>query len=202
LYLIEPKRVTKRVTVMSELLERIDLRFDFVEEKLKQYKIDEETGCWNWQGKIKRTRGNYGQLTIYVRNRRPQKRTFAAHRISFAFFENQDPGAMSVMHSCDNPTCINPEHLSLGTHSENMRDMVEKGRSTKGEKNPRSLLSESAVIDIVAKIKLGKGNTEIARELPVSHAQVSNIRSGKSWGEFTANLGYVPSDYVCFKRSA
>lgn len=186
---------------MSELMERIDARFEFVEEKLKNYIVDEETGCWNWQGKIKTTRGGYGQITLYMRDRNPKKRTFATHRVSYAFHNGEDPKSLCVLHSCDNPSCMNPDHLSLGTHADNMRDMVEKGRSGVGVKNPSCRLSEGVVVDIVEKIKQGKTNIEIASLYPISHAQVSMIRTGKSWKHLTESIGYIPADHQKFVRS-
>lgn len=179
---------------MSELLDRIDLRYDLVARKISEVEIT-ENGCWNWTGKLKTSRGNYGQITLYSGMENPKKRTYSAHRVSYAFHHGIDPAEMCVMHTCDNPRCINPDHLELGTHTDNMRDMVEKGRSTIGETNPNSKLSESTVLKIVAEIKRGKNNTEIAAEHPVTHSQVSLIRLGKSWRHVTSKLDYEPEKY-------
>lgn len=179
---------------MSELMRRIDLRFDHVAKQMKRYTVDDK-GCWNWSGKVKKSHGRYGQMLIYLNHARPQKRTFAAHRVSYAYHNGVDPAGHLVRHTCDNPICINPDHLVLGSHIENMGDMVSRGRSTAGEKNPACRISESIVLDIVEQIKSGKSNTEIALTLPVSHAQVSMIRSGKSWRHVTEQIGYQPELY-------
>ncbi|MEQ2025382.1 HNH endonuclease signature motif containing protein [Xenorhabdus szentirmaii] len=75
--------------------------------------------CWEWSGC--RDGCGYGLVSIGgVRG--------GAHRFSYIFSKGEIPDGMVVMHSCDNPACINPSHLSLGTHTDNMRDMIRKER--------------------------------------------------------------------------
>lgn len=184
---------------MSDLLARIDLRFDFVKSKMAQHTIT-DSGCWEFTGYVKDT--GYTTMKIYVREFHPRKRTFMAHRVSYAFYNGEDPGDKFVCHRCDNPKCINPDHLFLGTPKENTQDMWNKGRgaSFAGENNPRSKLSEATVEMIIERIKKGRTNIEIARELPVTHSQVSLIRLGKSWRHVTEKLGYDPEQFR--KRAA
>jgi hypothetical protein len=76
-------------------------------------------GCWEWvRG---RTRQGYGKL-----NRNGKR--WAAHRFIWTFVNGPIPNGIHVLHKCDNPPCINPDHLWLGTHTDNMRDKVRKGR--------------------------------------------------------------------------
>lgn len=84
-----------------------------------QIQIDEATNCWNWTGK--RNVGGYGLIRI-------NGRTFIASRVAWTLI-NGEPGSLFVLHKCDNPPCINPLHLFLGSHKDNSADMVRKGRS-------------------------------------------------------------------------
>lgn len=91
---------------------------------LKSIEVD-ENNCWNW--KLYKTKSGYG--TTNYRKKVGQR----AHRVSWLVNRGEIPNDYYVLHKCDNPACINPEHLFLGTHTENMKDMKEKGRACKGE---------------------------------------------------------------------
>ena len=102
------------------------------------------------------------------------------------------PQGLLVMHKCDNPKCINPEHLKLGTHLENMRDKKEKGRCRKGSKHPGSLLTEVKVYYIKFEAK-DKSNYELAKMFNVKPATVKDIRRCKSWAHVTEDLKELSS---------
>ena len=76
-------------------------------------------GCWEWQAA--KTRLGYGRFA-------PEGTTVKAHRVSFELCKGPIPDGMHVMHSCDNPPCVNPEHLSLGSNQDNVNDREAKGR--------------------------------------------------------------------------
>jgi len=180
------------------LLERIDLRFDLVSSKLGAHIIT-DNGCWEYQGS---TNGSgYGYFHICLPG---DKRKFAAHRVSYAYHHGVDPGELFVCHKCDNRTCLNPDHLFLGTHQDNMRDMAIKGRRAPqaGEDNNACKLNKSIVTEVVSQIMDGKSNMLIAANLPITHSQVSLIRLGKSWKPLLDELNYNPDDYRLFKRKA
>jgi hypothetical protein len=86
-----------------------------------------EAGCWIWTGRCRPT--GYGQVFV-------NKKTISAHKFSYETYKEPVKSGILVLHSCDNPSCVNPEHLFLGTQSDNMFDMYKKKRrSQKGELN-------------------------------------------------------------------
>jgi len=179
---------------MSDMLNRIDLRFDYVAEKLADHTITDR-GCWEYNGP--KNEEGYGRVLLCVAKLSPRKRYYRAHRLSYAFYQGADPGAMMVCHKCDNPSCINPDHLFLGTAADNSADMAAKKRASPqaGILNSARKLDEPLVLDIVSKIKQGLSNTAIARDLPITHHQVSLIRLGKSWHGLLQSIGYNPAEH-------
>lgn len=81
-----------------------------------------DSGCWEWRGT--RSEAGYGRLTA----RRRGHRDLSAHRLSYELFNGPIPDGLLIRHTCDNPPCVNPDHLETGTHQDNMNDMVERGR--------------------------------------------------------------------------
>lgn len=92
------------------------------------------------------------------------------------------PKDICVCHSCDNPGCVNPEHLFLGTKSENNRDRDMKGRVAKGSQSGRSKMTEEDVRNI---LRDKRQNVVIAKEFGVDPSQISRIRSGERWKHVT-----------------
>jgi hypothetical protein len=128
-------------------------------------------GCWQWIGA---TKGNgYGHMTIDSKN-------VPAHRASYILFVGPVPSKMDVCHTCDNRSCVNPEHLFLGSRRQNMEDMAEKGRGSGGAKKH---LTEAQVQEIRARLASGHSARKIALSMGLSPMTVSNIRSGKTWRE-------------------
>jgi len=93
-----------------------------------RYKINEVTGCWEWTSY---GRSNYGFITI-VLNGKPK--SLQAHRISYELFVGPIPEGLLVRHTCDNPPCVNPEHLLTGTTTDNAQDCISRGRNAQAKK--------------------------------------------------------------------
>lgn len=128
-------------------------------------------GCWLWTASIKQ-RG-YGSFSIGYQN-------ILAHRFSYEIYCGPIPPNMMVLHSCDNPRCVNPDHLRVGTHAENMQDMVDRERcsSGPGEKCPSHKLTEAQAIAIYNDPRPQK---IIASEYGVVPSTVSQIKSKRLW---------------------
>ena len=142
----------------------------------KKYLPEPNSGCWLWMGFI--TACGYGK-TAYNE---------VAHRRSWEIHFGRIPEGRVVCHKCDTPSCVNPGHLFLGTQSENMADMVKKGRSLRGERNHAAKLCE----DDVKEILCSKVSTEqLSEEYGVSPKAISNIRKGKSWKHVARPDGFL-----------
>jgi hypothetical protein len=145
---------------------------------LVHHLVDVFSGCWVWNGHI----NNHGYGVVGFGSRATHRGTMLAHRMSYEVFIGPIPRDLNVLHSCDNPSCINPEHLFAGTHLDNHRDMVSKGRQVilRGEDVGTSKLTASQVREI--KSRLGYRNSgALAREFGVSDSLIDNVRYGKSW---------------------
>lgn len=110
-----------------------------VERLSRETSRDSEAGCWSWTGH--KHKQGYGHIKW---NGRMQ----LTHRLALEAVGVDVPRGVEVCHRCDNAECVNPSHLFLGTHADNMRDMREKGRSAKGEKIGRAALTAAQVVDI------------------------------------------------------
>jgi hypothetical protein len=138
--------------------------------------MENESGCWIWAGA--KSSSGYGNFWV------SRGVTSLAHRVSFELYVGKIPCGMSVLHRCDTPFCVNPEHLFVGTHLDNMGDMSSKGRKVgiKGEKNRMSKLNDVQVVAIKAALSGGRiSQQKIADMYGVDQTNVSQIKLGKSW---------------------
>lgn len=161
-----------------------DLRFD------ASYIPEPNSGCWLWLGA---ERGSNGYGSIVVQGKR-----VVAHRYAFERFIGPLAGAAIVCHKCDNPACVNPSHLFLGTLQSNSDDKVAKGRQARGallalaqqnckrrgEKNGNSKLTE---VDVLSIFSSADPQRKIAASFGITQAMVSSIKTRKAWRWLTNN---------------
>lgn len=123
--------------------------------------------CWTWTGGGSR----YGTLSV-------KNRTVNAHRLSWELAHGAVPPGLLVLHRCDNPRCVRPAHLFLGSQAENIADRDAKGRNLTGQRSPRAKLTEAEAREILASEET---STQLARKLGVSCSTVKAVRSGQNW---------------------
>lgn len=124
---------------------------------------DQCNDCWIWTGAKNQKR--YGFFKVGSKNQ-------SAHRASWWLFNDDIPDNLQVCHSCDNPSCVNPEHLWLGSNDDNQRDKAKKGRADKK-------LSNEDAAKIKNLINKNVFDTSIAMEFSVSRELIRDIRVGK-----------------------
>jgi hypothetical protein len=145
----------------------------------RQVLIGGRDECWLWRGDtVKFGHGSFRHRTLKIH---------LAHVFSYVLATGELPNGRWVLHSCDNPPCVNPRHLRWGSHQDNMRDMVERGNSTKGERSASAKLNEDQVREIHRRWTAGEAVTAIARSFDVAHQTVSHIAQGDTW----CHLGLV-----------
>ena len=133
-------------------------------------------GCWEWTAA--KMRGGYGCLRSSVNG----TLTFAAHRHSYMLAHGPIPPGLMVCHHCDNPPCVNPAHLFLGTPAENSQDARAKGRTATQEANGQSKLVRAQVDAIRSRYAAGGVSTwKLAREYGVSQKNIRKIINRETW---------------------
>jgi hypothetical protein len=139
-------------------------------------RVDRTGDCWEWQGQL--SEKGYGQLQVQGKQKR-------AHRVSWELSNGPIPDGMVIMHRCDNPKCVRPEHLSVGTVADNNRDMQRKGRARfallPGQRNGAAKLSDEQARQVSA--NRGQATAqELVNMFGVSAATVYAIWRGSRWG--------------------
>jgi len=145
------------------------------------YKLNIYSNCWEWIGS-KNSKG-YGRK--WDSNR---KRCWTAHRLVYELFHGQlKSSKIQVCHTCDNPPCVNPDHLFLGTNQDNQIDSRNKGRlsNRKGSKHPGHILTEKQVRRIKKVLqsdKTMKNRDLLAQQYDISLATITSISDNRNWG--------------------
>lgn len=148
-------------------------------------KVDQrgKDDCWNWTAYHKKTGMGYGSVMITYAARQTHR---PAHRVAYELTKGPIPAGLLVLHKCDNPLCVNPNHLFTGTVKDNTQDMMQKGRSRAhylmGSKNYRAKITEAQAIEIKNKYQPRKyGCKQLAEEYGISFQAVWLIVTGKGW---------------------
>lgn len=120
-----------------------------------------------------RNRGGYGQVRL--------GRMVGAHRLAYALHYGVDPGELHVLHRCDRPACVNPEHLFLGTHQDNMRDRAAKRRGNRGERHTLAKISFPIATEIREAAARGETRRSIGARFGIDQSTVTRIVHFRTW---------------------
>jgi hypothetical protein len=138
-----------------------------------------ESGCWIWIGAA--TPKGYGLCQMGERTKHGRLMPSFAHRAAYAASGKSISPATVVRHSCDVRCCVNPEHLIAGTYLDNSQDMVRRGRSLKGTRQPNSILTEADVAEIVRRHRGGETIAAISKDFPVHVETVRKAAKRATW---------------------
>lgn len=154
---------------------------DLTEFVVARCSVESESGCWNWN--LARDKNGYGKAKV-------KQKDIRAHRLSWIAFRGEIPIGILVCHKCDNPSCVNPDHLFLGSPQANMDDKVKKGRwrggpdcwdkSRLGAGHHKAKLNEEKVLAMREMLK-DRGISEVARFFQVSAGAVYAVKTRRTW---------------------
>lgn len=133
------------------------------------------TKCWAWTASVNNK--GYGKFGIDYKVK-------VASRVSYCLFKGEIPEGICVLHRCDNPLCVNPDHLFLGTQLDNIKDMHDKKRRRCGigERQGKARLTEKQVIDIRRSFSIGeKTRSELAKQYGVAYGTIFAIIANTAW---------------------
>jgi len=145
---------------------------------MQKVRIDEETGCWEWQGA--KDRNGYGVVMWQGKLRR-------AHRQSYEWENGELPKEIYACHQCDNRGCVNPDHIQPGSPSDNLKEAHDRGRHPRrsrkgsGEQSGTNVLTEAQVLEIRRQRREGRAYPSLAEEYGVSEATARYVAEGKRW---------------------
>lgn len=165
---------------------------------LNKISMDLSTGCWEWRGA---TSNGYGYLTVGSR-KDGTRHTEKTHKAAYRAFIGDIPAGMHVCHKCDNRKCINPDHLFIGTHLDNMRDRDAKGRNVViiGTRHTNAKLDDNKVMEARALRKTGITYSSLANRYGVNKKTILNAINGITWGHVPTPPQTISADKSGFER--
>lgn len=136
-------------------------------------KVNKTETCWLWLGRT--DRDGYGDFHM-------DGRAYRAHRMSWTLVNGPIASGLLACHKCDNPTCVNPDHLFLGTHDANMADMKSKGRQLRScEEHPLAKMKNNDVLEVRRLLGERISQSRVAKMFGVSQATISYINTRATW---------------------
>jgi hypothetical protein len=149
-------------------------------------KVRKTDGCWLWVGAKHDGKWGYGIIGHAGRG----SRSLRSHRLSWEIHHGAIPSGLFVCHSCDNPACVNPDHLFLGTHEDNMHDMRLKGRSAPP---PKKRFTNAQIVAMRERYAAGEEQTSIAASFATSQRAISRIVLGRLYKDSGGPVAAVKS---------
>lgn len=131
-------------------------------------KVEKTETCWMWLGAKLKT--GYGSIGV-------NGKTLRAHRVSYTLEHGDIPDGMLLRHSCDNPLCVNPSHLILGTKTQNTQDALERGQHVVGESHHFAKIPNQAIATIRAALSAGVSGKYLAKQFGVAQSTISQIKN-------------------------
>ena len=128
--------------------------------------------CWTWLASTKQ--GGYGKIMG------DDGRFYLAHRVAYEMLIGDIPAGLLLCHRCDNPACVNPAHMFIGTQADNLKDMRSKGRGNPpcGTRHPRARLTEQLVTQIRSDLR---SHRQLAKVLGISKSAIGMAKAGVTW---------------------
>jgi len=143
-----------------------------VKKRFLRY-IDKTDSCWLWNG----IPSKCGYAYFKINNK-----SYLAHRVSWLIAGNTIPDDKPYLrHKCKSKICVNPDHLEIGTHAENMSDKIRDGTIVRGEKVNTAKLTEEQVLQIRQKIQNGETQVKVAKDFDISRRNIRSIILRESW---------------------
>lgn len=144
-------------------------------------RVNKTETCWLWTGAKCPSRRSqpigYGKLQV---NKNPVRHIYA-HRLSWMIHFGSISKGKKVLHRCDNPPCVNPAHLFLGTQVDNMKDCKQKGRNASGARHGRTRITDKEVLDIRRRVADGESTRSVARLYGMGKSTIWQISARINW---------------------
>lgn len=146
---------------------------EIIDKFYSRIEFRDNSDCWWWTGP--KTPSGYGCFAP------KHKVMYSTHRLAWEINKGPIPTGMHICHICDNPPCVNPDHLFIGTNQDNVNDRVAKGRQQRGQSHGQSILTEDHITQIRALVHYGVKQTTLARMFGVKRSTVNEAVLYHTW---------------------